>query len=175
MITINVAQQVLATPEQISQVLLAHEQLDRFFNAEIRQLQAENSGEIIGGKGAIRQISIGKIVFEEEIIGASAEHICYRIIGDWPVSSHQGDIQLTSLNSPSVSTDGSDNLSQIDYVIHFNGPQWLPDFLLKFIVRRDIKCAMKKLAQYFADKRDSSDETKGKQALKSDTSLGKSA
>lgn len=175
MITINVTQQVLATPEQISQVLLAHEQLDRFFNAEIQQLKAENSGEISGGKGAIRQISIGKIIFEEEIISASAEHICYRIIGDWPVSSHQGDIQLTSLTTNPESTDGADNISQLDYVINFNGPKWLPDFLLKFFVGRDIKSAMAKLAQYFADKQLASDKAKDEQALKSNSSVGKSA
>ena len=174
MITINVTQQVLATPEQISQVLLTHEQLDRFFNADIRQLQAENSGEIIGGKGAIRQISIGKIVFEEEIISASTEHICYRIIGDWPVSSHQGDIQLTSLNAHSVSTGCADNITKVDYVIHFNGPKWLPDFLLEFIVGRDIKRAMTKLAQYFVDKIVASGAAIDEQPLKSNSSVGKS-
>jgi hypothetical protein len=143
MITIEVTQKVLAPAEKVSQVLLEHLQLDRFFNAKFKLLKIQNSGELIGGKGAIRQVSIGKIVFEEEIISASNEHICYRIVGNWPVTDHQGDIQLTSL--------GVDNqTTQLDYVIKFNGPKWLPSFLLKFFVGSDISKAMKKLAQHFA-------------------------
>ena len=143
MITIEVTQKVLAPAEQVSQVLLEHLQLDRFFNAQFKLIKTQNSGELIGGKGAIRQVSIGKIVFEEEIISASDEHICYRIVGNWPVTDHQGDIQLTSL--------GVDNqTTQLDYIIKFNGPKWLPSFLLKFLVGSDISKAMKKLAQHFA-------------------------
>jgi len=154
MITIVVKQQVPAPLEQVSQALLAHAQLDRFFNAEIKLLKSENDGELVGGKGAIRQIAIGKIVFNEEIISASNEHICYRIVGNWPVSNHQGDIRLTSFIAsqvkPEVTTLGGDKRStNIDYLIVFKGPKWLPDFLLKFFVGRDIKNAMKKLALYF--------------------------
>jgi len=146
MITIEVTQKVLAPAEKVSQVLLEHLQLDRFFNAKFTLIKIQNSGELIGGKGAIRQVSIGKIVFEEEIISASNEHICYRIVGDWPVSDHQGDIQLTPL--------GVDNqTTQLDYLIKFNGPKWLPSFLLKFVVGSDIRKAMKNLAQHFADER----------------------
>lgn len=143
MITIKVTQKVLAPAEKVSQVLLEHLQLDRFFNAKFKLIKTQNSGELIGGKGAIRQVAIGKIVFEEEIISASDEHICYRIVGNWPVSDHQGDIQLTPV--------GVDNqTTQLDYVIKFNGPKWLPCFLLKFFVGSDISKAMKKLAQHFA-------------------------
>jgi len=154
MITIVVKQQVPAPLEQVSQVLLAHAQLDRFFNAQIEQLKSEDDGELIGGKGAIRKISIGKIVFQEEIISASHEHICYRIVGNWPVSNHQGDIRLTSFIAPQVkpevTTLGGDKPStNIDYLIQFKGPKWLPGFLLKFFVGRDIKNAMKKLALHF--------------------------
>lgn len=146
MITIEVTQKVLAPAEKVSQVLLEHLQLDRFFNAKFTLIKIQNSGELIGGKGAIRQVSIGKIVFEEEVISASNEHICYRIVGDWPVSDHQGDIQLTPL--------GVDNqTTQLDYLIKFNGPKWLPSFLLKFVVGCDIRKAMKNLAQHFADER----------------------
>ena len=143
MITIKVTQKVLAPAEKVSQVLLEHLQLDRFFNAKFKLIKTQNSGELIGGKGAIRQVAIGKIVFEEEIISASTGHICYRIVGNWPVSDHQGDIQLTSL-------DVDNQTTQLDYVIKFNGPKWLPCFLLKFFVGSDIRKAMKKLAQHFA-------------------------
>jgi len=155
MITIIVKQQVPAPVEQVSQVLLAHAQLDRFFNAKIKLLKSERDGELVGGKGAIRQISIGKIVFKEEIISASNEHICYRIIGNWPVSEHQGDIRLTPYIAPQVkpevTTLGGDKPStNIDYLIQFKGPKWLPDFLLKFFVGRDIKNAMKKVTLHFS-------------------------
>lgn len=147
MITIVVKQQISAPLEQVSQALLDHAQLDRFFNAKISLTKTHHNGELIGGKGTVRQISIGRIVFEEEIVDASIEHICYRIIGSWPVSDHQGDIHLTS---QALSPDGNNQTTQLDYVIKFNGPKWLPDFLLKFVVGRDIENAMKKLAEHFA-------------------------
>jgi hypothetical protein len=162
MITIKVTQKILAPVEQVCQVLLDHQQLDRFFNAQIALVKNQNDGELIGGKGAVRRISIGKIVFEEEVVSASFEHICYRIIGSWPVSDHQGDIRLipkeepqktpkevTQVAAQTSSLDNS-NSTQLDYVIKFNGPKWLPDFLLKFFVGRDIVNAMKKLAEHFA-------------------------
>jgi hypothetical protein len=159
MITIEVTQKILAPVEQICQVLLDHPQLDRFFNAQIKTIKMQDDGELVGGKGAIRQISIGKIVFEEEIINASNEHICYRIIGNWPVSDHQGDIRLITSEAPqktaqalSLDSHSNNDTTQLDYVITFNGPKWLPDFLLKFFVGRDIVNAMKKLADHFVAK-----------------------
>jgi len=154
MITIVVKQQIPAPLEQVSQALLAHAQLDRFFNADIKLLKSEDVGELVGGKGAIRQISIGKIVFNEEIISASHEHVCYRIVGNWPVSNHQGDIRLTPYIAPQVKPEvttlnGDKASTNIEYLIQFTGPRWLPDFLLKFFVGRDIKNAMKKLALHF--------------------------
>ncbi|MCJ8296160.1 MAG: SRPBCC family protein [Colwellia sp.] len=163
MITINVTQQVLAPVALVNQALLEHSKLDRFFNAKIKQVKDENDGELVGGKGVVRQISIGKIVFEEQIISASIEHICYRIIGNWPVSDHQGDICLTSKVASKIAPQPSYQpatqvssqevdieTTQLDYVIRFNSPRWLPGFLLKFFVERDIMSAMEKLAQHFA-------------------------
>ncbi|WP_232771057.1 SRPBCC family protein [Colwellia sp. 75C3] len=146
MITIEVTQKISAPVEKVCQVLLDHPQLERFFNAKIKTIKIQADGELIGGKGAVRRISIGKIVFEEEIINASNEHICYRIKGNWPVSDHQGDIHLTP---QAASLDSEEQTTQLDYVIKFNGPKWLPDFLLKFFVGRDIINAMKKLAEHF--------------------------
>lgn len=154
MITIEVTQKILAPAKQVRDALLDHQQLDRFFNAKVTLIKRQDEGEAIGGKGAIRQITIGKIVFEEEIVSASHEHICYRVIGNWPVSEHQGDIHLTSQEAPQASSlDSNSNTTQLDYVIKFNGPKWLPSFLLKFFVKRDIVSAMKKLAQYFVDEK----------------------
>ena len=171
MITINVTQQVLAPVALVNQTLLEHSKLDRFFNAKIKQVKDENYGELVGGKGAVRQISIGKIVFEERIISASNGHICYRIVGNWPVSDHQGDIRLTSYIAPQVTPLADDNTStNLDYVISFNSPKWLPDFLLKFFVERDIVNAMKKLALHFSVEHSA---TAG--ALKVGSSTGESA
>ena len=142
MINIYLTQQISAPVEQVSQALLDHQQLDRFFNAKITLKKPENSGEIVGGKGAIRQITIGKITFCEEIISATDEHICYRIIGKGPVLEHQGDIRLSSVGV-------NDKCTHLDYSITFKSPKWLPSFLLKYIVERDIEKAMKKLAQFF--------------------------
>jgi hypothetical protein len=163
MITIKVTQKILAPVEQVCQVLLDHQQLDRFFNAKIALVKNQNNGELIGGKGAVRRISIGKIVFEEEVVSASLEHICYRIIGSWPVSEHQGDIRLIPQVIPreapqkepqvsSLDSNSNNDSTQLDYVIKFNAPKWLPDFLLKFFVGRDIVNAMNKLADHFAAK-----------------------
>lgn len=153
MITIEVTQKISAPVEQVCQTLLDHPQLERFFNAKVNTIKMQNDGELIGGKGAVRQISIGKIVFEEEIIKASNEHICYRIIGNWPVSAHQGDIYLTAQLAPQARSHDSDhNTTQLDYIIKFTGPKWLPDFLLKFFVERDIVNAMKKLAEHFSSR-----------------------
>ena len=143
MITINVEQQVLSPIEQVNKALLDHQQLDRFFNAKFKLIKTQNDGELVGGKGAIRQVTIGKIAFKEQIISASHEHICYRIIGKGPVANHQGDIRLTPLGDDNTTT-------QLDYIIKFDGPKWLPNFILKFFIERDIKQAMKNLAEHFA-------------------------
>jgi len=142
MIKIEVKQHILAPVDQVVKTLLAHQQLDRFFNAKFQLIKTQNAGEIKGGKGAVRQITIGKIVFEEQIVSASHNHICYRIIGKGPVFDHQGDIYLTPDDVDIKST-------QLDYVIKFKGPKWLPDFILMFLVERDIQNAMNKLAVYF--------------------------
>ncbi|KGJ96211.1 SRPBCC family protein [Colwellia psychrerythraea] len=178
MITIVVKQQVAAPLGQVSQALLDHAQLDRFFNAKITLIKPQNKGELLGGKGAIRQIAIGKIVFNEEIISASNMHICYRIVGKGPVSEHQGDIHLSETQ---LIAEGIANQStQLDYVIQFNGPKWLPDFLLKFFVGRDIKNSMKKLALYFSDSQAASENVASdnclvEKASKADSSSGKPA
>ena len=188
MISITVAQEILAPANKIAEVLLNHAQLGRFFNAKISLVKSENQGELKGGKGAIRRIRTGKIIFKEQIISASYHHICYQIIGNKPVANHQGDIYLTTSsdtnNSPTTSVNNNYKLNQkkseqntrlehskvnaglinieetnkegtnpsfthINYIITFNGLVWVPDFLLKFFVKRDINLAMQRLAKYF--------------------------
>jgi hypothetical protein len=188
MISITVAQEILAPAKEVAEVLLNHAQLGRFFNAQISLVKPENQGELKGGQGAVRQISIGKITFKERILSANYHHICYQIIGNKPVANHQGDIYLTTNsdvnNLPKAQINNNHELKQnkahqhnrsvhskdntdltnieetnkeatnpsfthVNYIIKFNGLAWLPDLLLKFLVKRDISAAMQGLAEHF--------------------------
>ena len=79
MILITIKQTLNAQPKQIISTLLDHQQLHRFFNAKFKLLQAQNEGQIEGGKGAVRQVKIGKITFSEQVISADQNHISYQI------------------------------------------------------------------------------------------------
>ncbi len=188
MISITVAQEILAPANKVAEVLLNHAQLGRFFNAKISLIKPENQGELKGGQGAVRQVSIGKITFKERILSANYHHICYQIIGNKPVANHQGDIYLTInsnvTNLPKAQINNNHELKQnkaqqqnrsvhrkditgltdteetnkegtnlsfthINYIIKFNGLAWLPDCILKFLVKRDIITAMQRLADHF--------------------------
>lgn len=171
MISITVAQEILAPAKEVAEVLLNHTQLGRFFNAKISLVKSENQGEIKGGQGAVRQVSIGKITFKERILSANYHHICYQIIGNKPVANHQGDIYLTTNsdvtnlpNNRSLHSNDNTGLTNIEetnkeatnpsfthinYIIKFNGLAWLPDLLLKILVKRDISAAMQRLAEHF--------------------------
>jgi len=150
MITIKVEQQIPAAVEKVIYILLEHQHLDRFFNAKFSIVKRENDGELTGGKGAVRQVSIGKIVFKEQIISAEDNHICYRIIGKGPVSEHQGDIYLTTVDGEKTADSPFRKAAtQLNYIIEFTGPKWCPNGILKFFIERDIQKAMKKLAEHF--------------------------
>jgi hypothetical protein len=139
MISIAVDQIVHATPLQIREMLLDHEQLNRFFNAEFKLIRKENDAEIKGGKGAIRQISMMGVKFQELIINADNKQISYRIIGNKPVADHRGDIlfsQSDIFGSPST---------KITYKINCKPPWWMPNFILSFFIEKDLIEALKKL------------------------------
>ena len=149
-IEVFLQQEIQATPEQLLVVLLDHLKLGRFFRAKFVLINGQDSNEISGGKGSIRQVSIGKHQFLEEIIAASKRGISYRIVGAGPVFDHRGDIMFTSTSTkPNVSTKGQSKLVQ--YRIKCNGPKWTPDFIVKYVISRDIKQALKQLAIFFND------------------------
>jgi len=141
-IHIFVEQEVLATQQRLLEVMADHVGLERFFKAKFSIVQQANAGEIKGGKGCIRRVSSGKSQFNEEIIAASSNGISYRIIGLGPVTDHQGDIVFKN----------DDHLTIIQYHIKFNGPKWVPDFLVKYIVTKDMTIGLIKLADYFKSK-----------------------
>lgn len=143
MISITVKQNVTATPSQIRNILLEHEQLNRFFNANFLLINKQNEGEIKGGKGAIRQVSMTGVTFEEQIISADDTHISYQIIGNKPVAEHRGDIYFCS-DSNSVTP-----MTEITYNINFKTAWWQPSFILVFFIKKDITQALKNLAVHF--------------------------
>jgi len=141
-IHIYVEQEVLASQQKLLEVMADHVGLTRFFKAKFSIVQEANAGEIKGGKGCIRRVSSGKNQFNEKIVSASTNGISYRITGLGPVTDHQGDIVFKN----------ADHLTIIQYHIKFNGPKWVPDFLVKYIVTKDIKTGLIKLADYFKSK-----------------------
>jgi len=138
-IHIFVQQEMSSTPQELLAVMLDHVNLSRFFNAEFSVIKAENTAEAFGGKGCIRQVSSGKQIFKEEITAASDNGFSYQIIGSGPVTEHRGNVVFIH-KGPTT---------EVQYNIEFNGPKWIPDFLVKFIVTRDMKQALKKLANFF--------------------------
>jgi hypothetical protein len=143
MISINLTQKVAATPLQISEVLLEHEQLNRFFNADFQLINNQNEGEIAGGKGAVRQVSMLGVKFKERIISADNQHISYQIIGNTPVAEHRGDIYFCEDNNTVTP------MTEVNYKISCKAPWWLSNFVLGFFIKKDIAQALNKLAINF--------------------------
>jgi len=141
-IQIFVEQEVLTTQQDLLDILADHEGLARFFKAEFSIVRESNAGEMKGGKGCIRRVSSGKNQFNEEITAASKKGISYKIVGAGPVTDHRGDIVFNNKGRSTL----------IHYHISFNGPKWVPDFLVKTIVTKDMKKGLLKLADYFKGK-----------------------
>jgi hypothetical protein len=145
MISINLKQSIAATPSQVKDILLDHDQLNRFFDANFVLIETQNEGEIKGGKGAVRQVSMLGVKFKERIISADNQHISYQIIGDKPVADHRGDI----LFSTDITT--ATPMTEVTYKISCKAPWWIPSFILGFFINKDIAQALKKLAISFDD------------------------
>jgi len=139
MITIKLSQPIAADRQSVMQLLLEHDRLDRFFDGQFKQTKTQESGQPAGGGGAIRQVTIHRQTFFEQIISADEQHICYRIIGQGPVSNHQGDIVLLE----------QDGHTLLDYSIVCRAPWWQPKSLVKAIITRDIKRALSRLARHY--------------------------
>lgn len=143
MISITVKQNLAATPSKVRDTLLEHEQLNRFFNAEFLLIKKQNKGEIKGGKGTIRQVSMIGVTFEELIISADNNHISYQIIGNKPVADHRGDILFCKDNNTATP------MTEVTYKISGTAPWWLPNSVLGFFIKKDITQALNKLAISF--------------------------
>lgn len=141
MVNIDVHQHIMASCEDICAVLLDHEQLPRFFDAKITLAKPENTGEVAGGIGSIRDVNVLGIKFSETILLASSDHIRYAILGQWPLKNHQGDIYLSA---------NALGQTLVRYTITCEGPSWLPDSLVALILRQGIEKGLLKLAQHFS-------------------------
>ncbi len=119
--------------------LLEHEHLSRFFNATFEIKRHEHGGEILGGKGCLRQVETRGSRFVEEITKADLSGIQYQIVGEGPLKNHQGDIHFTVV-------DGG---TRVDYYIQGEVVGWVPDFLFTFVVKRDIAKALDNLVRHF--------------------------
>jgi hypothetical protein len=147
MISISVKQTIAAKPSQVRDILLEHEHLSRFFNANFLLIKTQNETEVRGGKGSIRQVSMLGGKFQERIISADNRQISYQIIGNKPVSQHRGDIYFhTNNNSPEPSTAP---ITEITYNIICKAPGWIPEIIVGFFIKKDITQALKKLASHF--------------------------
>ncbi|WP_372761872.1 SRPBCC family protein [Pseudoalteromonas sp.] len=142
MISITVTQKIAATPRQLSHCLLEHAQLKRFFNAKFTLIKAENNGERVGGKGAIRQVTTLGYTFNEQITAANDKQISYQIMGNKPVAAHRGDIYFQPLNTTPSSTE-------VRYHIRCKAPWFLPSFMVSLFIKKDITHALQKLAANF--------------------------
>jgi len=140
MVNVDVMQMVAAPPSEISAILLEHQNLDRFFDAKFSLLKSADIGEIEGGTGAIREVTVAWVKFSEQVLRANARHIRYAIIGDRPLRNHQGNIYLAEHNS---------ELTSVRYTIVCQAPTWLPDKLVAFLLTQAMKKALIKINQHF--------------------------
>lgn len=139
MITVKLIKPITAKPEAVISLLLEHGKLDRFFNASFVQTRDADEGEIAGGAGSIRKVTMRGQTFLEQIIAASERHITYKIIGDGPVSQHRGDIHAQEHQMGTV----------LHYTIICKAPWWQPNWLVKMVIKRDISRGLDKLAASF--------------------------
>lgn len=140
MVNVDVMHMVAAAPNEISKLLLDHQQLHRFFDAKFAVAKTADDGEPAGGKGAIRNVSVAGVKFSEQVLFTSSNQIRYAIVGDKPLSNHQGNIYLAAQTPTQTS---------VRYTIVCNGPKWLPDKWVEFLLAQAMKKALVKINQYF--------------------------
>ena len=97
MVNVYYQKNIAATPKELRDTLLDHQNLSDFFNASFKVLKAENDNEISGGKGCVREVTILGVRFKEEIVRADTNGIEYRVVDDFPVKAHRGVIAFTQI------------------------------------------------------------------------------
>lgn len=140
MVNVDVVQEIAAAPNEVSKILLDHQNAGQFFDAKFNVAKTADEGEVFGGKGAIRDLNVAGVKFSEQILIANDEHIRYAIVGDRPLRGHQGNIYLKEQNPSSTS---------VRYTIVCEAPKWLPDKLVEFLLSQAMKKALIKINKHF--------------------------
>lgn len=139
MVNVHYKKNIAATSIQLRDTLLNHQHLSDFFNASFSVLKKENSGEITGGKGCVREVTILGVRFKEEIVHADLTRIEYRVVNNFPVKQHKGLIEFTP----------HQNTTTVSYRITCAAPWYLPSWLLQRLLQNDIEQCLNKLGARF--------------------------
>lgn len=139
MVDVYYQKNIAATPKELRDTLLDHQNLSDFFNASFKVLKAENDNEISGGKGCVREVTILGVRFKEEIIHADTNGIEYRVVDDFPVKAHRGVIAFTQ----------QENSTNVSYRITCRAPWYIPNWLLTRLLQNDIEQCLDKLGARF--------------------------
>ncbi|WP_249297152.1 SRPBCC family protein [Pseudoalteromonas phenolica] len=139
MLVVEYQKRITCSTDTLLNTLLDHSNLDRFFNAKFKVLKPANKDEITGGKGCIRQVSILGVCFEEQIIQADQTGICYQVLNDFPVRQHRGEIHFQKTGEH----------TQISYRIQCQSPWYIPKFVLKAILQKDIQQCLNRLGDMY--------------------------
>ena len=139
MVNVYYQKNITATPQVLHDALLDHQNLSDFFNASFKVLRAENHGEVSGGKGCVREVTILGVRFKEEIIQADANGIEYRVVDDFPVKAHWGVIRFSAQGCQ----------TKVSYRITCRAPWYMPNWLLTRLLQNDIEQCLDKLGARF--------------------------
>lgn len=139
MISIEYERVIKARKDQIFTKLLDHANLDTLFNAQFNVLTPALPTEPSGGKGCVREVTILGISFLEQITHATSEVIEYQVLNDFPVSDHLGKFTLNE------NTDGT----KVTYHICCKAPWYLPNLILKHIIKSDILRCLNRLEAFY--------------------------
>lgn len=138
MITITASCCVNASTDSVFELFLDHEHLTRFFTAKIRIVKLGN-GSLSNGIGCHRRVSLFGFSFTEQIENITANTINYRVINSKIIQNHRG---VIGIERTKMGTD-------INYLINFQLPWWLPNRLIAKAIRQDLHRALNNIEVYF--------------------------
>ena len=139
MVNVYYQKNIAATPKELRDTLLDHQNLSDFFNASFKVMKSENDNEVSGGKGCVREVTILGVRFKEEIVRADTNGIEYRVVDDFPVRAHRGVIAFTP----------QENATKVSYRITCRAPWYIPSWLLSRLLQNDIEQCLDKLGARF--------------------------
>ncbi|MFC3030928.1 SRPBCC family protein [Pseudoalteromonas fenneropenaei] len=141
MIEIACSQYVATNPSNLLSTLLDHDNLSRFFRAQISTHRTATQ-HLTGGVGCVREVRHFPFRFFELIEKADLDGIRYRILGQVPLRDHRGEITFQPHGLGTY----------IAYRISGTAPWWLPSGILRSAISREIQRALKNLAAYYAQR-----------------------